>query len=68
MDDALSRIGRGGLERAAGKGQARYNNDMGRGIESLVTGHKSKKEVENQGIGMFHRATEYSGDLRQETC
>ena len=55
LNDALSCMGNGGLERAAAEGQTRYNNDMGRGLESMVTGRGSKKEVESRGIGLFHQ-------------
>jgi hypothetical protein len=55
--EALSSAGRVGLDGAAGQGQARYNNDMGRAHEYMVTGRKGKKES-NAVIGLFHQLPE----------
>ena len=40
--EALSTVGRVGLDGAAGQDQARFNNDMGRAHEYMVTGRKRK--------------------------
>jgi hypothetical protein len=43
------------VQRAAGQGQARYNNDMGRGAhESMVSGRRGKEQAPNAMIGIFH--------------
>jgi hypothetical protein len=57
---ALSTAGRVGLDGAAGQGQARYNNDMGRAHEYMVTGRKSamKPETPHAVIGLFHQLPE----------
>ena len=47
------------VQRAAGQGQARYNNDMGRGAhESMVSGRRGKEQAPNAMIGIFHRLPE----------
>ena len=53
---ALSTAGQVGLDGSAGQGQARYNNDMGRAHEYMVTGRKgaNKLEAPNAVIGLFH--------------
>ena len=58
--EALSTAGRVGLDGAAGQGQARYNNDMGRAHEYMVTGRKSAKKPETPHavIGLFHQLPE----------
>jgi len=58
--EALSTAGRVGLDGAAGQGQARYNNVMGRAHEYMVTGRKgaNKSEAPNAVIGLFHRLPE----------
>ena len=58
--EALSTGGRVGLDGAAGQGQARYNNDMGRAHEYMVTGRKgaNKSEAPNAVIGLFHQLPE----------
>jgi hypothetical protein len=43
--EALSTAGRVGLNGAAGQGQARYNNDMGRAHKYMVSGSKGKDAV-----------------------
>jgi hypothetical protein len=53
---ALSTAGRVGLDGAAGQGQARYNNDMGRAHESMLTGRKGKDA--NAVLGLFHQLPE----------
>ena len=56
--EALSTAGRVGLDGAAGQGQARYNNDMGRAHESMVSGRRGKEQDPNAMIGIFHRLPE----------
>ena len=58
--EALSTAGRVGLDGAAGQGQARYNNVMGRAHEYMVIGRKgaNKSEAPNAVIGLFHRLPE----------
>ena len=56
--EALSTAGRVGLDGAAGQGQARYNNDMGRAHESMVSGRRGKEQDSNAMIGEFHRLPE----------
>ena len=56
--EALSTAGRVGLDGAAGQGQARYNNDMGRAHESMVSGRRGKKQDPNAMIGIFHQLPE----------
>ncbi len=57
--EALSTAGRVGLDGAAGQGQARFNNDMGRAHEYMVTGRKRKgKGEDNPVIGLFHQLPE----------
>ena len=58
--EALSTAGRVGLDGAAGQGQARYNNDMGRAHEYMVTGRKvkNKPDAPNTVLGLFHRLPE----------
>ena len=52
---AACTAGRVGLDGAAGQGQARYNNDMGRGAhESMVSGRRGKEQAPNAMIGIFH--------------
>ncbi len=53
--EALSTAGRVGLDGAAGQGQARYNNDMGRAHESMVSGRRGKEQAPNAMIGLFHQ-------------
>lgn len=53
--EALSTAGRVGLDGAAGQGQARYNNDMGRAHESMVSGRRGKEQALNAMIGIFHQ-------------
>jgi hypothetical protein len=57
---ALFTAGRVGLDGAAGQVQARYNNDMGRAHEYMVTGWKgaNKLEAPNAVIGLFHQLPE----------
>ncbi len=55
--EALSTGGRVGLDGASGQGQARYNNDMGRAHEYMVTGWKGKDKP-NAVIGLFHQLPE----------
>ena len=52
--DAFSRNGRVSHEGAAGEGQSRFNNDMGRQSEKLVTG-KSSKNTNKKTTGLFHQ-------------
>ena len=54
--EALSTGGRVGLDGAAGQGQARYNKDMGRAHEHMVTGRKGKDKP--NVIGLFHQLPE----------
>ena len=56
----MSTAGRVGLDGAAGQGQARYNNDMGRAHEYMVTGKKvkNKPDAPNAVIGLFHQLPE----------
>ena len=56
--EALSTAGRVGLDGAAGQGQARYNNDMGRAHKSMVSGRRGKEQDPNAMIGIFHRLPE----------
>jgi len=56
--EALSTAGRVGLDGAAGQGQARYNNDMGRAHESMVSGRRGKEQDSNAMIGIFHQLAE----------
>jgi len=58
--EALSTAGRVGLDGAAGQGQARYNNDMGRALEYMVPGRKvkNKPDAPNAVLGLFHRLPE----------
>ncbi len=60
----------GGQDEAAGQGQARYNNDMGRDQVKMVTGRKSKSETNknNAGMGLFHTLDEESTDFLILTC
>jgi hypothetical protein len=39
---------------SSGQGQARYNNDMGRAHESMVSGRRGKEQAPNAMIGIFH--------------
>jgi hypothetical protein len=55
--EALSTGGRVGLDGAAGQGQARHNNDMGRAHEYMVTGRKGKDKP-NAVIGLLHQLPE----------
>jgi hypothetical protein len=55
--EALSTAGRVGLDGAAGQGQARYNNDMGRAHEYMVTGREGKGK-DNPVLGLFHQLPE----------
>jgi hypothetical protein len=52
--EALSTAGRVGLDGAAGQVQARYNNDMGRAHDSMVSGRRGKKQAPDAMIGLFH--------------
>ncbi len=56
----MSTAGRVGLDGAAGQGQARYNNDMGRAHEYMGTGKKvkNKPDAPNAVIGSFHQLPE----------
>ena len=57
--EALSTAGRVGLDGAAGQGQARYNNDMGRSHEYMVTGRRGKGEGEDKPVlDLFHQLPE----------
>ncbi len=58
--EALSSAGRVELDGAAGQGQARYKNDMGRAHEYMVAGRKGKdkQEAPNAVIGLFHQLSE----------
>ena len=40
--DALSHMGEDTVYRAAAEAQSRFNNDLGRGVDALVTGHRTK--------------------------
>ena len=55
FDDALGQMGRGGLDRASGQGMVRFNHDYERACSHLVTGRKSKSEVEPTEVGLFHQ-------------
>ena len=52
--EALSTADRVGLDGAAGQGQARYNNNMGRAHESMISGRRGKEQDLNAMIGKFH--------------
>ena len=43
---------------SSGQGQARYNNDMGRAHESMVSGRRGKEQAPNAMIGIFHQLPE----------
>ena len=55
--EALSTAGQVGLNGAAGQGQARYNNGMGRAHEYIVTGRKvkNKPDAPSAVLGLFHQ-------------
>ena len=57
LTEALSTAGRVGLDGAAGQGQARFNNDMGRAHEYMVTGRKvkNKPDAPSAVLGLFHQ-------------
>jgi hypothetical protein len=61
--EVLSTAGRVGLDGAAGQGQARYNNDMGRAHKSMVSGRRGKEHAPNNQItGLFHQLPEQLTD------
>ena len=67
--ESLSTGGRVGLDGAAGQGQARYNNDMGRGQAAMVTGRKSEcKNNKSDVMGAFHTLDERLTDALIITC